>query len=156
LAKPTDEGDPIDSGPLLRFIPNWDVIAWEYDRDRPSPRAWRRRAGEEYVSLYREADDDAGTSVEALREQHPDFAIFRVTVESLTNLGNVSVKYKPLKNELLGNAHVGAFGINRPRAEKLARDPLLTERLNGPAAAGEPPTSAPADDAPRDRWRGPE
>lgn len=146
MATPTNEGDLIESGPLLRFIPNGDVIAWEYDKDRPSPRAWRQRPGEDYVSLYREADDGAGTSVAALKELKPDFAIFRVTAEALIALGNVKIEYKPTSDYPEGHAHVGVFGINKSRAEKLARDGSLTERVNGPGPAAPPPSAGAAED----------
>jgi hypothetical protein len=153
LATPR-EGDLITSGPLLRFIPNWDVVAWEYDRDRPSPRAWRKRANEEYVSFYIEGDNpEYQTSVGALEALKPKFAIFRVTVEALISLGNVEVGYKPLKNEPLGHAHCGAFGINRARAERLARGQVPTERVKGPAAS-EPPPLSEQSDGPRDLWQG--
>lgn len=141
------------SGPLLRFIPNWDVISWEYDKDRPSPRAWRRRAGEDYMSIYREAEDECGTSFAALERLKPDFAIFRVAAETLISLGGVRIAYKPVKGDPEGHAHCSVEGINRARAEKLARDRPLTERLKGPGLASRPPVEEGTDE-PRDFWRG--
>lgn len=141
------------SGPLLRFIPNWDEIYWEYDRDRPSPRAWRKRSNEDYVSAYLEGDGDCFTSVEALEAIKPHFAIFRITAERLIALGNVRIEYKPLKDEPEGHAHVGIFGINRSRAEKLARDKDLAERAKGPGPPEVPPTAGEGDEGPRDAWR---
>ena len=147
------EGDPITSGPLLRFIPNWDKITWEYDKDRPSPRAWRERPGEDYVSIFLEGEDAAFTSVEALKKLKPDFAIYRVTAETLIGLGNVTLQYKPVA-EPEGHAHVGIFGINRSRAEKLARGLVPTERVKDPGPAAAPPSSDRTDDTPRDFWQG--
>jgi hypothetical protein len=151
LAAPLNEGDPITTGPLLRYIPNWDKIMWEYDRDRPSPRAWRERPDEDYVSIFREAEDaEGGTSAAKLHDLKPKFALYRVTAETLISLGSVRIEYRPIPNIPEGHAHCGIFGINRSRAERLARN--LTERVHGPGPA-EPPPSAGGDEAPRDLWQ---
>jgi hypothetical protein len=151
LAAPLKEGDPILSGPLLRYIPNWSNL-WEYDRDRPSPRAWRERHDEEYVSVFREADDAQGTSVEKLEALEPRFGLYRVTAEALLALENVRIEYKPIPAIPEGHAHCGVFGINRSRAERIAR--TFGGRVRGP---GDPEPSAVSaaerEDAPRDRWR---
>jgi hypothetical protein len=97
------------------------------------------------VSFYREADDDAGTSVEALRRLKPDFAIFRVSAEALIGLGNVRIEFKPVHDQPLGHAHVAVFGINGSRAERLARDRDLTERVKGPGNPA-PPRTIPVDE----------
>lgn len=45
--------------------------------------------------MYREADDEAGTSLGALKALKPDFAIYRVRAEALIALGSVTIQYKP-------------------------------------------------------------
>lgn len=69
------------------------------------------------------------------------------------NLGNVSIRYKPALDEPEGHAHFGVFGINRSRAEKLARIPELTHRVKGPGAPELPPAAADRGDEPTDIWQ---
>jgi hypothetical protein len=136
----------ITEGILFRFVPNWQTH-WEYDLNRPSPRAFRRRPGEEYVSAYL----DGKTSVAALADLYSDFAICALEVPKLlAHNSEIWVTPRPISDVPEGLALVGIYGINRNRAEWVARE--LSKTVKGPAAAS-PPKNPRDDDGPRDRWR---
>lgn len=121
MALPTAKGERLTEGLLYRFIPNWRTL-WDYDLDRPSPRAFRRRSGEQYVSMYL----DGLTGVQQLEALRPTFGICAVRVEDLLR-GPVQdplieVVYEPDEEQPEGRAHVAVYGINRRRAEWLARE----------------------------------
>jgi hypothetical protein len=127
--RPTKKGDPITAGVLLRFVPNWPTH-WEYDLHRPSPRAFRRRANEEYVSAYL----DGLTSPDALGALFPGFAICALRVEVILTKDGLSVVYWPEPQEPEGIAHVAIYGVNRGRAEWLAREVATIVKEPGPPA----------------------
>ncbi len=128
MALPTVKGELITEGLLYRFIPNLDIY-WEYDRDRPSPRAFRRRSNEGDVSMYL----DGLTTVAHLADLKPEFGIYSIRVERLLEHPAVSVIYDPDPMQPEGIAKVAVLGINRARAEWIARQ--IGERVKPPAAA---------------------
>jgi hypothetical protein len=123
-------GEAVIEGLLYRFIPNLEIY-WEYDRDRPSPRAFRQRPAESDVSMFL----DGLTTVDRLRQLQPTFGIYAIRVERLCAFGGMSIKYDPNPTQPEGNAKVAVTGINRRRAEHIAR--VIGERVHPPGPATE-------------------
>jgi hypothetical protein len=73
------------------------------------------------------------TTVERLRTLQPTFGIYAVPAERLYAFGGMSVKYDPDFTLPEGAAKVAVTGINRRRAEHIAR--VIGERVNPPAPA---------------------
>jgi hypothetical protein len=146
VALPTNAGEALTEGLLYRFIPNLEVY-WEYDCDRPSPRVFRQRPNETDVSMYLEGL----TTVARLQQLKLDFGIYSVQVERLCAFGGMSIKYDPDLTQPEGVAKVAVTGINRRRAEHIARE--IGERVHTPAAAvdnlssevDDPPAAGPAE-----------
>lgn len=121
-------GQRVTDGTLYRFIPNLDVY-WEYDRDRPSPRAFRSRPGEtEGVSMYIEGH----TTVEQLERLRPAFGIYAIDVTRLLEDERLSVTYDPDETAPEGHAHVVVSGVNRRVAEQIARQLAYRVKPPGP------------------------
>ncbi len=113
---------------MYRFIPNLEIY-WEYDRDRPSPRAFRRRPSEGDLSMYL----NGLTTTGCLRVLKPSFGIYGFRVEDLLALEGVAVMYDPDHTQLEGGAKVAVTGINRRRAEAMARE--IGDRVKAPDPA---------------------
>ncbi len=152
MISPISKGDPITEGVLLRYIPNND-INWEYDRDRVSPRAFRERPGEEYVSAYW----DRMVLIEILEAEFPLFGIAAIAVERLSESDRLKAAYWPVPDDetippALRNAHARVDGINRSCSEWIARQVavVLKKPAERDAAAR---GSADRDDRPRDPWQ---
>ena len=128
MALPVAEGEKVPEGVVFRFIPNLEIY-WEYDRDRPSPRAFRTRPGEADVSMYL----NGLTTTGCLKVLRPRFGIYAFQVERLLALGSVTVVYDPDETQFEGGAKVAVKGINRRRAELMARE--IGERISPPEAA---------------------
>lgn len=129
MALPSVAGQRVTDGVLYRFIPNLAVY-WEYDRDRPSPRAFRSRPGEkDGVSMYIEGH----TSVDRLGALRPSFGIYAIDVERLLQEERLSITYDPDETLPEGHAHVTVAGVNRRVAEWIARE--VAYRLNPPGPA---------------------
>lgn len=127
-------GQHVTHGVLYRFIPNLDVY-WEYDRDRPSPRAFRRRPGEtDGLSMY----IDGHTSVQRLELLQPTFGIYALNVASLSAEARLHVIYDPNDSLPEGRAHVFVTGVNRRVAEWIARDVAYRVKPPGLVASGLP------------------
>jgi hypothetical protein len=124
-------GQRITDGTLYRFVPNLTVY-WEYDRDRPSPRVFRSRPGEEDgVSMYLEGH----TAVPALERLQPSFGICAIEVQRLLQEPRLSVTYDPQGELPEGRAHVVVSGINRRTAEWIAREVVAVIRRPAPAVS---------------------
>lgn len=128
MALPVAPGEVVTEGLLYRFIPNLEVY-WEYDLDRPSPRAFRRRPNEGDVSMYL----NGLTTTGCLRILKPRFGIYGFRVKDLLALGGVAITYDPDHTQLEGGAKVAVTGINRRRAEAMAR--VIGDRVNAPDPA---------------------
>lgn len=128
MALPVAPGDVVTEGLLYRFIPNLETF-WEYDRDRPSPRSFRRRPNEADVSMYL----NGLTTTGCLRILKASFGIYAFRVERLLELGGVTVVYDPDHTQPEGGSKVAVTGINRRRAELMARE--IGERVNSPGPA---------------------
>ena len=129
MALPTAAGEHVIEGLLYRFIPNTNIY-WEYDRDRPSPRAFRLRPGEkDGVSMYL----DGLTSAERLEALRPTFGIYAVRAEKLLKEQRLSIVYLPDDTLPEGIAHVAISGVNRRVAEWIARE--VAHRVKAPDAA---------------------
>jgi hypothetical protein len=128
VALPVTPGEVVTEGYLYRFIPNLEIY-WEYDRDRPSPRAFRRRPTEADVSMYL----NGLTTTGCLRIFKPSFGIYAFRVERLLELDGVTVVYDPDHTQPEGGSKVAVNGINRRRAELMARE--IGERVNAPDPA---------------------
>ena len=147
MALPTAAGQRITRGLIYRFIPN-TLVYWEYDRDRPSPRAFRLRPGEkDGVSMYL----DGLTSADRLMAMKPMFGICTIRVEELLGEQRVSVLYMPDETLPEGAAHVAVSGVNRRVAEWIARE--VAQRLKPPAAAVVSLAEDEEDDRPPDLLR---
>ncbi len=130
MALPTNPGDDVPEGLLYRFIPNLAAY-WEYDKDRPSPRAFRQRPTESDVSMFLEGL----TTADRLRALQPDFGLYAIPAERLHAFGGMGVKYDPDPTIPEGAAKVAVSGINRRRAEEIAR--VIGLRVHPPAPATE-------------------
>lgn len=128
MAAPVTLGEAVTEGVVYRFIPNL-AIYWEYDRDRPSSRAFRRRPNEGDLSGYL----NGLTTTGCLKILRPPFGIFAFRVEDLLALGEVAVIYDPDHTQPEGGAEVAVTGINRRRAEVMARE--IGDRVCAPAPA---------------------
>ncbi len=122
---PVTPGEVVTEGLLYRFIPNLNIY-WEYDRDRPSPRAFRLRSNEGDVSMYL----DGLTTCGCLRMFKPSFGLYAFRVERLLELGGVTVVFDPDHTQQEGGSKVAVTGINRRRAELMARN--IGERIAPP------------------------
>ncbi|MGH7267693.1 MAG: hypothetical protein ACREMB_22985 [Candidatus Rokuibacteriota bacterium] len=122
-------GQRVTEGVLYRFIPNLAVY-WEYDRDRPSPRAFRSRPGEkDGVSMYIEGH----TTLERLKALRPSFGIYGIEVERLLQEERLSVNYDPDGTLPEGRAHVTVIGVNRRVAEWIGREVAYRVKPPDPA-----------------------
>ena len=125
---PVNPGEVVTEGLVYRFIPNLEIY-WEYDRDRPSPRAFRLRPNEGDVSMYLNGLTTSG----CLRMFKPTFGLYAFPVDRLLGLGGVTVVYDPDHTQQEGGSKVAVRGINRRRAELMARE--IGERISAPAPA---------------------
>jgi len=78
---------------------------------------------------------DGLTTVDRLRQLKPALGIYAVRAERLCAFGGMGIKYDPDSTLPEGAAKVAVTGINRRRAEYIARE--IGERVHSPAAAVE-------------------
>jgi hypothetical protein len=110
-------GESIDAGHLYRLVPNWRSH-WDYARNRPEARAFRKDSDIGVSMLLKER-----ISIERIFEIKPrlrNFAVCELSVEELLVDDGVWVKLEP--DEEWGDArdaHVLVIGITKRRVDWL-------------------------------------
>lgn len=133
-------GDRLTTGTFLRYLPNWETH-WDYDVDVPKPRAFRKRRGEDELSMFHEGLTD----INKLSAAFPDFGICRISVAELLEGTDAYAEYSPDPNHPEGHAHFSVRRLPKGKARWLAYGGATIVKKPGKAAV--PADPSPQDDA---------
>jgi hypothetical protein len=123
VGKPTDVvGEEIEAGHLYRTVPNWDGY-WDYERNVPEPRAFRKD-GDVGVSMV-VAERLSIAEMFTRKPKLGPFAVCEFVIEELRAEDGVWVTPDP--DEDFGDAHALVMGITKRRIDWL-RD-LAVQRI---------------------------
>ena len=104
----------VETGSLYRLVPNWSTH-WDYERDTPEPRAFRKD-GDVGVSMLR-SDRITPEDIFHRKPNLKEFAICGILVADLIADGDVWVESDP--DDDFGDAHALVMGITKRRIDWL-------------------------------------